>query len=76
MVAVEAALSVLNWMENLEDHEMPPERIWGNGEWLEYHFHMLKERRKNPGEELEAIPPAGMPIAGMSSNELAKPYAR
>lgn len=72
MLAVEAALAVLNWFENLNESEMPPERLWHHHEMLELWFHRVTEQRKHPDKQIEEIPEPGRVVAGMSENALTK----
>jgi hypothetical protein len=40
------ALTVLRWRENLDDHEVPPKRIWLNGDALKAWFETVKSNRR------------------------------
>lgn len=44
-VAVEHALTVLNWYENLPKNEVPPKHLWGDPDGLELWWAKMEERR-------------------------------
>lgn len=45
--AVNEALTVLSWFENLPDKEQPPRAIWWSDKLLSEWFRNVKEDRKN-----------------------------
>jgi hypothetical protein len=44
-VAIEHALTILGWFENLQKEEVPPEHIWEDGEGLDEWFASVKAKR-------------------------------
>lgn len=45
-MAISHANTVLDWMGNLPEDEMPPEWMWPFGEDVEEHFEMIRIERK------------------------------
>jgi hypothetical protein len=45
-VAIEQAISILGWYENLQKNEVPPEYLWEDSEGLEMWWNSLDERRE------------------------------
>lgn len=46
VTAINDALSVISWHENLPEDEQPPRHIWWSEELLEQWFQGVRERRK------------------------------
>lgn len=71
-MAIDHALSVLNWHENLPKDEVPPQHIWEDPEGLEQWWKRVDEKRatrSNPGlEEVED--------EEMVGNDLASQFRR
>lgn len=44
-VAIEHALNVLTWYENLPKDEVPPEYLWEDGEGLELWWKSVEDKR-------------------------------
>ena len=44
-VAIEHALTVLNWYENLPKNEVPPKHLWCDPDGLELWWAKMEERR-------------------------------
>lgn len=44
--AVNLALAVISWFENLPQDELPPRHIWWSEERLDEWFELVRERRK------------------------------
>lgn len=36
----------MSWFENYEEKEIPPENLWDDGEAIEAHFKLQREKRK------------------------------
>lgn len=76
---------VLNWHENLQKEEIPPEHLWEDSEGLEMWWATVEERRKN-GEDGPVNPDRiSVPDAadgdadhegGMAENQLAAALKR
>lgn len=75
VLAVNTALTVLSWFENLPEDEQPPRTIWWSEELLEEWFDGIRERRnkkygvgrpKTPYDDAEDVP--------MTRNELAEQF--
>lgn len=73
VVAINQALSVISWHENLPEDEQPPRAIWHSDQLLDDWFREVKERRKEKSsgkrssyEKADDVP--------MMSNELASQY--
>lgn len=71
-MAIDHALAVLNWHENLPKDEVPPQHIWEDPEGLEQWWKRVDEKRttrSDPGlEEVED--------EDMVGNDLAKQFRR
>ena len=75
VVAVNAALTVLSWFENLPEDEQPPRTIWWSEDLLEEWFKDVKERRDRKyggGRSRSSYDDAD--DAPMVSNELADQF--
>lgn len=70
-VAIEHALTVLNWMENLPKKEVPPQRLWGDGEGLEQWWAKVEEWRSEGGGPASSSSPDA---AEGTDNELARAF--
>lgn len=46
-MAIDQALSILNWHENLPEDEVPPEHIWEDTEGLEQWWADVKAKRED-----------------------------
>lgn len=46
-VAVEQALNILTWYENLPKEDMPPEYLWEDSEGLEMWWRTVEDRRED-----------------------------
>lgn len=46
-VAIEHALTILNWFENLPKDEVPPEHIWEDSEGLELWWKRVEAKRND-----------------------------
>lgn len=57
-VAIEHALTVLNWLENLPKNEVPPRRIWADTEGLEQWWNKVEDLRSSD-----------YPLTGASSSD-------
>lgn len=49
-IAIEQALNILSWYENLPKEDVPPEYLWEDGEGLEMWWRTVEDRR-NDGVE-------------------------
>jgi len=75
-VAVNQALTVISWFENLPKEEQPPRAIWHSAELVDSWFRDVEKKRsekygssgkrKTSYEEADSVP--------MSTNELADQY--
>jgi hypothetical protein len=43
--AIEHALTILNWFENLPKNEVPPKHVWADPDGLELWWKKIEERR-------------------------------
>lgn len=50
-VAIDQALTVLNWQENLPSKEMPPEWMWEDSAGISDWFKSLRDSRDEPQAE-------------------------
>ena len=75
VLAVNSALTVLSWFENLPEDEQPPRHIWWSDELLEEWFKDVRERRdkkygggraRTSYDDADDVP--------MTSNELADQF--
>lgn len=69
-VAIEQALTIISWHENLAKNEVPPEHIWEDGKGLELWWARLEELRESgrpPGSGDEPVPE-------MAQNDLARAF--
>lgn len=48
--AIQRALMILSWPENLAEDEQPPQRIWDDNERLNEWFANVKQKRKQEAE--------------------------
>lgn len=46
-MAIEHALNVLTWYENLQKEDVPPEYLWDDAEGLEQWWEMVEQRRQD-----------------------------
>lgn len=46
-MAIEHALTILNWYENLSKDEVPPEHLWEDAEGLEQWWSDVEARRED-----------------------------
>lgn len=51
-MAIEHALNVLNWYENLPNDEVPPEHLWEDPEGLEQWWRQVEDRRSDDRPDL------------------------
>lgn len=49
LFAVNEALMVLSWHENLTKDEIPPRHLWWSGELLDKWFQAVEKKRTNKG---------------------------
>jgi hypothetical protein len=80
-VAIEQALTILNWYENLEKKDVPPEHLWEDPEGLELWWKKVENRRSDgrsdddyssqPAEP-EGDEANGHPMPAMAENDLAR----
>lgn len=73
-VAIEHALTILSWHENLMKDEVPPEYLWEDVEGLEQWWRSVEEKRRDGlptsgGYDEDDDEPSS---AGMAQNELAR----
>jgi hypothetical protein len=40
-------MSILNWYENFQEHEIPDENLWDDGEAIDLHFKAVYARRED-----------------------------
>lgn len=78
-VAIEQALTIIGWHENLSTDEVPPEYLWEDSEGLELWWADVKARR----EDNMPMPNRGSsrsddddehPDSGMAENDLARAF--
>lgn len=48
--AINRALVILSWQENLPKEEVPPRRIWLDGEKLKEHFAQVEKNREREND--------------------------
>lgn len=70
-VAIEHALTVINWHENLPKEDIPPEYLWADSEGLELWWESVEARREDgvptsSGDEWDDSEPR------MAENDLAR----
>ena len=72
-VAIEHALTILSWHENLSPEEVPPEYLWEDSEGLEQWWASIEEKRKS-GEPISRSADTGNGDQGsdMTENDLAR----
>ena len=58
--AINSALTVLSWFENLPSEEIPPALIWCNEERLDGWWAAQKQNRARKASGQEEIPTEGM----------------
>lgn len=86
-VAIEHALIVLNWHENLSSEDIPPEHLWEDAEGLEMWWKTVEDRRKDGDDsprssrDRVSVVPDGEdggeePEDGMAQNQLAAALKR
>jgi hypothetical protein len=68
-MAVNTAVTVLSWFENLPEDEQPPRHIWYDGERLDQWFEDVREKR-NAGSEGRRTPYEEADDAPMERNVL------
>ena len=62
-VAIEQALMILNWYENLPEEEIPPQYLWEDPEGLEQWRQQLRDRK-------EYAASTGRPLSDVGDEEL------
>ena len=70
--ALQHALTVLNWMENLPKKELPPRHIWADAEGLDLWWKKLEELRADGLPDASGATPDG-DSAG-TGNDLAAAF--
>lgn len=82
-VAIDHALIVLNWYENLQRDEVPPEYLWEDVEGLEQWWKDIEARREDGaptkrGSQItrNADDPSGDGGTEMVENDLARSFKR
>lgn len=83
-MAIEHALNVLTWYENLQKEDVPPEYLWDDAEGLEQWWQMVEERRKDGqptdrgdrSERSSESPDDDDQDPGMAENDYARFYKR
>lgn len=67
-VAIEHALTVINWYENLPKEEVPPEHLWADAEGLELWWKRVERNREDgtTGKDYDDDDP------GMAENDIAR----
>lgn len=75
--AVNEALMVLGWHENLPKNEIPPRNIWWSGKLLDQWFEDVDERRKRKAsgksstyDEADEVPSMGNQLAEEAKKNL------
>jgi hypothetical protein len=71
VVAVNHALMVISWHENLPRKEQPPRHIWWSDELLDDWFGNVQENRESRSTRSSYADAEDVP---MTSNELARQY--
>jgi hypothetical protein len=72
-VAIEQAVTILSWYENLPKEEIPPEYLWEDSEGLEMWWNSLDERREEKmGRYRQQGGDGGDEDAGMADNDMAR----
>lgn len=73
-VAIEHALTILSWYENLQEDERPPEHLWEDAEGLEQWWKYVEQKRSDGMETDRGVPdPAHTDQAPtMTENEYAR----
>lgn len=77
--AIEHALIVLSWHENLQPDEVPPEYLWEDGEGLEQWWKRIEEKRSDgisTGRGSSSSDDEGDPDPGMAENDYAQALKR
>ncbi len=64
-VAIEHALTILSWYENLPEDERPPEHLWEDAEGLEQWWAHVEAKRN------DGVPPANRGSADPAQNDQA-----
>ena len=68
-MAIEHALTILSWFENLQREEVPPERLWVDAKGLDDWFETIAEKRGiGPSSSSDDESPE------LVGNDLARPY--
>ena len=70
--AVNEALTVLSWHENLGKDEVPPRHLWWSGELLDEWFLEVEKRRKNKASPKKKTPYDEADDSPMMGNELVE----
>lgn len=76
VTAVNFALSVISWHENLPQEEVPPRHLWWSEDLLEEWFQGVRERRKEKtegGKNTRSSYETAQDVP-MTENELAAQY--
>lgn len=76
-VAIEHALNVLTWYENLPKDEVPPEHLWEDGEGLEQWWASVEAKRDDGGVatsrgRVDSDDGDGDQPSGMAENDYAR----
>ena len=77
-MAVNQALTVISWHENLPKDEQPPRSIWYSGDLVEEWFKDVEDKRSakygDSGKSRSRYEDADESPTGMTTNELAESY--
>lgn len=73
-MAIEHALNVLTWHENLQKDEIPPEHLWEDAEGLEQWWQWIEDKRADGRDSVAPTNRSGDddPDPGMAENDLAR----
>lgn len=79
-MAIEHALNVLGWHENLQKEEVPPEHLWEDSEGLEQWWEWVADKRSDGRPDVAPTNRSGKSPSdddgdqdpGMAENDLAR----
>ena len=71
-VAIEQALTILNWYENLPKKEVPPEHLWEDAEGLDLWWKIVEAKR---GDET-ASGYSDAEESDMTDNDMAREFRK
>lgn len=75
-MAIEHALTVLTWYENLQKEEVPPEHLWEDPEGLEQWWQWVEDKHADGRDSVAPTNRLGSddddPDPGMAENDLAR----